>query len=192
MNCLAIDTANTRLTAVLMKGGEVFYREIEVGKSGHSSLLMPTVDGLMKEGGVRPCELDAVAAAVGPGSFTGIRIGVSAVTAIAFATGARRVAVTSFELIAYNRQSVLAAVDAGHGNVYAAECEGGKVVSTRFIEAAEAADSGIEKAVYSSVCSCHEALAGVVAKKLADGDFCDVLVPFYMRKTQAERERDEV
>ena len=191
MNCLAIDTTNTRLTVVLLRDKDTFYREIEVGKSGHSALLMPTVDEVLKESGIEVDALDAVAAVVGPGSFTGIRIGVSAMTAIAFGTGAKRISLTSFELIAYNRQSVLAAVDAGHGNVYAAECENGKVMSTSFIPFGEGA-SDVKGAEYAPVCSYHEALAGVIAKKLADGEYCDVLVPFYMRKSQAERERDEV
>lgn len=191
MNCLAIDTTNTRLTVVLLRDNQVIYREIEVGKSGHSALLMPTVDEVLKEGGVDVNELDAVAAVVGPGSFTGIRIGVSAMTAIAFGTGAKRVSLTSFELIAYNRQSVVAAVDAGHGNVYAAECENGKIMSTRFVSADDK-ESVINSAEFSPICSYHEALAGVVSRKLAGGEYCDVLVPYYMRKSQAERERDEI
>lgn len=191
MNCLAIDTTNNRLTAVLLKDGNIIFREIEVGKSGHSALLMPTVDEVLKEGGIDVKSLDAVAAVVGPGSFTGIRIGVSAMTAIAFGVGAKRVSVTSFELIAYNRRSVLAAVDAGHDNVYAAECENGKIMSTRFVTADEGTDD-IKYAEYAPLCSYHEALAGVVAHKLADGEYCEVLVPYYMRKSQAERERDEV
>ena len=190
MNCLAVDTTNSKLTVVLLRGGDTFYREIEVGKSGHSRLLMPTVDEVLKEGGVKVGELDALAAVVGPGSFTGIRIGVSAMTALAFATGAKRISVTSFELIAYNRQSVLAVVDAGHSNAYCAECKDGKVLSASFVEAGniESLNGGVSK----PVCEAHIALAGVVKNKLNSGEYCDVLMPFYMRKSQAEREKDEV
>ncbi len=191
MNILAIDTTNTRLTVVLITEHGCFSEETEVGKSGHSALLMPTVDKVLKDGGVNVTCLNAVAAVVGPGSFTGIRIGVAAMTALAFATGARRIAVTSFELIAYNRRSVLAAVDAGHGNVYAAECENGRVTAARFISAEENF-TGIDEAEYKPCCTFSEALAGVVKAKAESGEYCEVLAPFYMRKSQAEREKDEI
>ncbi len=191
MNILAIDTTNTRLTVALLTERGCFSEETEVGKSGHSALLMPAVDRVLKEGDVDVSELNAVAAVVGPGSFTGIRIGVAAMTALAFATGARRIAVTSFELIAYNRRSVTAAVDAGHGNVYAAECENGRVASARFISAEENVVD-LKDAEYKPICPYSEALAGVVKAKAECGEYCDVLMPFYMRKSQAEREKDEI
>ena len=106
MNCLAIDTTNTKLTVVFFKDDEVFHREIEVGKSGHSRLLMPTVDEVLKEADADISAVEAVAAVVGPGSFTGIRIGVSAMTAIAFANNAKRISVTSFEVISYNSYAI--------------------------------------------------------------------------------------
>lgn len=192
MICLATDTTNERLTVVLEKNGTAFSRVIEVGKSGHSSILMPTIDDVMRESGTKPDELDAVCSVVGPGSFTGIRIGVSAMTAIAYATGVKRIAITSFELIAYNVPKLTAAVDAGHGNVYAAECENGNVIQTRFIAADQAAECGADKFVYQPVCKSEDALLGVVRNKLAREEYVDVIEPFYMRKSQAEREKDEI
>ncbi|MCM1306284.1 MAG: tRNA (adenosine(37)-N6)-threonylcarbamoyltransferase complex dimerization subunit type 1 TsaB [Bacteroides sp.] len=191
MNCLAIDTTNTKLTVVLLKDDEVFHREIEVGKSGHSRLLMPTVDEVLKESKTSIQEIDSVAAVVGPGSFTGIRIGVSAMTAIAFANDAKRISVTSFELIAYNCANVIAVVDAGHGNAYCAECENGEAVSTRFIGADET--KHLPKYVKTAPdVESWKALAGVVKNKLAKCCFQPVLTPYYMRKSQAEREKDDV
>ena len=206
MNCLAIDTTNSKLTVVLLKDDETFHREIEVGKSGHSRLLMPTVDEVLKEGGVAVADVDTVAAVVGPGSFTGIRIGVSTITAIAFANDAKRIGVTSFELIAYNCANVTAVVDAGHGNAYCAECKDGEVISTSFVSADELNDSLFGAKPAGAVeetkspqniktapdCESWKALAGVVRKKIDNGCYQTVLSPYYMRKSQAEREKDEV
>lgn len=205
MNCLAIDTTNSKLTVVLLKDDGVFHREIEVGKSGHSRLLMPTVDEVLKEGKTAVSEIDTVAAVVGPGSFTGIRIGVSAMTAIAFANGAKRIGVTSFELIAYNCASVTAVVDAGHGNAYCAECKDGEVISTKFVSADEfkrssldANSAGVKETKSpqnvrtAPYCESWKALAGAVRKKIDNGCYQPVLSPHYMRKSQAEREKDEV
>lgn len=189
MNILAIDTTSTGLSIALIKGEEAYSFTKEIGKSGHSATLMPTIDDTLKSHGVDVKDLDAVAVNVGPGSFTGIRIGVSAMTAIAFATGAKRIAVTSFELIAHGRGDVVAAVDAGHGNLYLAECSSGRVVNSFFLEAG---DSKPENAVYLPSQSVDSALAQVVKEKAQNGEFVGVFEPFYMRKSQAEREKDEV
>lgn len=187
MICIAADTASTRLVLALIKDGERFYYTREVGKSGHSSLLMPSVKQLMEEHSVTPDMLDAVAVNVGPGSFTGIRIGVSAMTALAFATGAKRIAVTSFDLIAYHRGQAFAAVDAGHGNVYGAKCCDGVTLETAFYEADACLPSD---AVYEPIGDVAETLADVVAQKAERGEYVSVLEPFYMRRSQAEREAE--
>lgn len=189
MNILAIDTTSTGLSIALIKGDETFLHTTQIGKSGHSATLMLEIDDMLKSHGVDVKNLDAVAVNVGPGSFTGIRIGVSAMTAIAFATGAKRIAVTSFELIAHGRGDVLAAVDAGHGNLYLAKCSNGKVLEAFFREASE---QKVENAEYAPINSVDIALAEVVKEKAQNGEFVNVFEPFYMRKSQAEREKDEV
>lgn len=189
-NILAIDTTTTALNVVLIKNGEVFCLSKELGKSGHSANLMPCIDDLLTSNGVDISDIDTVGAVVGPGSFTGIRIGVSAMTAIAFANNAKRITVTSFELIAYNRSRVLAAVDAGHGNLYVADCENGKVVNARFVEANDA--KNVKNAIFEPCDKVCKALANVVKDKAENGEYVSVIEPYYMRKSQAEREKDEI
>lgn len=188
MNCIAIDTTDTHLSIALIKDGEVYSCCKEIGKSGHSSALMPAVDRILKDHGTDIADIDTVAVVVGPGSFTGIRIGVSAMTAIACALNAKRISVTTFELIAYNREKILAGVDAGHGNLYVAECEGGKVVSTHFIEAS--CDRCPEGIVFDTVESKDKTLAKVVMQKSLNKEYVHLFEPFYMRKSQAERENE--
>ncbi len=190
MICLAIDSTSNKLAIALLKGDEDFCRTINVGQKGHSALLMPTVREMLLAHGVSADMLDHVAVNVGPGSFTGIRIGVAAMTALAFATGAKRIAVTSFQLIAHGRDSVFAAVDAGHGNVYGAVCEGGEVKEAAFYSAEEAAK--LTDAVYEPVEDLATALAATVRLKAARREYVDVFEPFYMRKSQAERTQNDV
>lgn len=192
MNILAIDTTSTGLSIALIKGDEVFSFTKELGKSGHSSTLMVEVDALLKAHNVDVNTLDAVGVVVGPGSFTGIRIGVSAMTAIAFATGAKRISVTSFELIAYNRGKVLCGVDAGHGNLYLAKSEDGNVLEQSFVEAEKAKELDKDSIFFTPCESMDSTLAKVVLKKAQDGQFVNVFEPYYMRKSQAEREKDEI
>lgn len=189
-NVLAIDTTTTALNIALIKGEESFSRSVELGKSGHSANLMPIVSDMLSSHDVDICDIDTVACVVGPGSFTGIRIGVSAMTAIAFANNAKRIAITAFELIAYNRDEVLAGVDAGHGNLYIASCKNGRVEDARFVEAKDAPT--IEDVVFDCAVPAQIALQEVARKKVQNGEYVSVIEPYYMRKSQAEREKDEV
>lgn len=188
MKILAVDTTASTFTAVLINGDSTISTSFEVGKTGHSSLILPTIKALMEEGGVSPDTLDAVSVVVGPGSFTGIRIGVSAITALAYGIGAKRIAVNSFELLAYNRLDGVLAIDAGHGHNYVAELVDGKIVSTRFVESGSA--ESLEQAITTTSCSVSEALDKIVRQKWANGDFVSVFEPFYMRKSQAERNNE--
>ncbi len=186
MKILAIDTTNTTLTVVVINDGLSYSKIVEVGKSGHSLILVPTVEEVMKNAGLTPLELDCVAVVVGPGSFTGIRIGVSAATALSF-DGQKRIAVNYFDLIAYNREKITASVDAGHGNLYVADCENGKVIDTKFVEAEEAKTVNRDVFVSTLADTSAVVLENVVREKYANGEFVNVFEPFYMRKSQAER-----
>lgn len=192
MNILAIDTTSTGLSIALVKNGEMFSYTKEIGKSGHSATLMPSVKAMLDEHEVDINDIDVIGVVVGPGSFTGIRIGVSAMTALAFATGAKRIAITAFELIAYNRRDCIAGVDAGHGNLYLAECKNGKVVKQSFVENGQNGCLDAEKIDFKPLASVDETLAKVAIRKANDKEFVNVFEPFYMRKSQAEREKDEV
>ena len=189
MKILAVDTTSTIFTAVLIDGDKTISTSFEVGKSGHSSLILPTVSELMDMGDTKPQDLDAVAVVVGPGSFTGIRIGVSAMTAIAFGTGAKRIAVNSFELLAYNRENAICAIDAGHGHTYVAKVVNGVIVSTEFVEEKDK-NTLPEDIVTTTNCSATETLDKVVRRKWDNGDLVNVFEPFYMRKSQAERNNE--
>ena len=189
MKILAVDTTSTIFTAVLIDGDKTISTSFEVGKSGHSSLILPTITELMDMGDVKPNELDGIAVVVGPGSFTGIRIGVSAMTAIAYGISAKRVAINSFELLAYNRDNAVCAIDAGHGHTYVAKVENGKIISMDFVEEKDRFTLP-EDIVTTTSCSATETIDKVVRGKWDSGDFVSVFEPFYMRKSQAERNNE--
>jgi len=122
-----------------------------------------------------------------------VLLGVFSYTApLAFATGAKRIAITAFELIAYNRRDCIAGVDAGHGNLYLAECKNGKIVKQSFVENGQSDCLDAEKIDFKPLASVGETLAKVAIRKANDKEFVSVFEPFYMRKSQAEREKDEV
>lgn len=187
---IAIDTTATDLIIVYTDGNKSVSSVIDIGKSGHSSVLIPSIKELLKKAETDISEIDTVGVVIGPGSFTGIRIGVSALTAIAFANTCKRVAVTSFELIALNRGKITASVDAGHGNLYVAFCEDGKITGTRFVENGEEFDR--TNLVFETKTDRAESLIQIVNRKISDQDYVSIFEPYYMRKSQAEREKDEI
>lgn len=130
MNYLAIDTSGKNLTVVIKKDGEYFtYFDTECGVS-HSVDLMPRVEELAKKAEFDFSACDFFACVVGPGSFTGIRIGVATVKALCFAYGKPALSVTSLDTLAYNENGgkVLAVIDAKHNGFYVCGYQDLKVI----------------------------------------------------------------
>jgi tRNA threonylcarbamoyladenosine biosynthesis protein TsaB len=93
--------------------------------TGQAERLMPMIESVMSEAGMSFGELDRIAIACGPGTFTGARIAVSAARALSLATGAAIVSLTSLELMAMNpaaslrgARTLAIATDARRGEVY--------------------------------------------------------------------------
>ena len=97
---LAIETAGSRCSAAVVRDGAVLANESRTLRHGHGEALMPMVERVMAEAALRPAQLDTVAVAIGPGGFTGIRVGLAAAQGIALAVGARLVGVSGFAAVA--------------------------------------------------------------------------------------------
>lgn len=133
-NFLAVDTSGGYMSVVAAKDGEVFSSFTPDCAMKHSVLLMPKIEETLKKAQLRLDECDFFAAVVGAGSFTGIRIGVSAVKGFALACNKPTLPVTSFAVAAYNaiddgvKGKLLCLVDALHDCYYACGYNGGEVI----------------------------------------------------------------
>src|SRR5689334_25447264 len=89
---------------------------------GHVEALLPMIDRVVAASGVSRSALDVIAVAIGPGGFTGIRVGLGAAQGIALALGARLVGVTSFDAVAAalppGRGAALIALDSRRDDLY--------------------------------------------------------------------------
>ena len=153
MNYLAIDTSGTHLTIVLIKNGQIYSEFIPDGNLKHSITLMPSVEKILDDNNVKVSEIDGFACVIGPGSFTGIRIGVATVKALAYAFKKPVLAVTSFDVLAYNKRvgKRLAVIDAMHDNYYVAGYDGDAItLAPCFLEKAEVIKLSSEYEVISS------------------------------------------
>lgn len=185
MKALMCDSSRNELLVVLSVDDKLYTKSVE-GKKGHSSLIMKLVDSLFKEAKISPSDIDVFSVCVGPGSFTGIRIGVSVFNALAYATGAKRIEINSFELLSYGISDGVFAIDAGNGNLYVCNKVNGKY-ELSFLEsgkpiAYEFTKNDVDYAA---------AFKNLVEKKFADGEFVSSFKPLYLRKSQAERNFDE-
>lgn len=121
---LAWDTSTDNGVIAVGRGG-VLVAERRFGVvRGHAGWLMPMIDRLMKEAGLGPADLGAVAVGTGPGGFTGVKVGVATAKAMALALGVPLVGITSLDLLAARAESgsfpLLASIDAKQGLLYAA------------------------------------------------------------------------
>lgn len=130
MKILGIDTS-TPIGSVGLIDGERFVAEhtLSIVKA-HSSRLMPAIDQILKWADLTAHDLDACAVGIGPGSFTGIRIGVGTVKSLCYALKKPIIGVSTLEAIAYNLRYtdklICPILDARKDEVYGAVFRGGQ------------------------------------------------------------------
>jgi len=122
MKVLAIDTSNYVLGVAIVDQEKVIGEVITNLPKNHSVRVMPTIEQLMKECGIKPKELDRIVVAMGPGSYTGVRIGVTIAKTLAWSLQIPLVGVSSLEVLAANGRhfngSISPIFDARRGQVY--------------------------------------------------------------------------
>ncbi len=126
MLILAIDTALDACTAGVLdtNAGRLIAQESQAMKRGHAEALMPLLARVMKASGVPFVALDRIAVTTGPGSFTGLRVGLSAARGIGLAANKPVVGLTTLSayaapVVSRNaKPPVISAIDARHDQVY--------------------------------------------------------------------------
>jgi tRNA threonylcarbamoyladenosine biosynthesis protein TsaB len=119
---LALDTATEACSVALLNGEELIGR-FEEGGLSHAQRILAMVDAVLAEAGVSLGMLDGIAASIGPGAFTGVRISVAVAQGLAFGADLRVAAVTTLEALGLQAVQagalrVLACLDARMGEVY--------------------------------------------------------------------------
>ena len=206
MNMLAVSTSAKHPSAALYleQSGEndlncrgvIMFKRDESNKP-HSVSLGALVDEVLSEAGLSVSDIDAFAVDIGPGSFTGVRIGVSFVNALAYANDKPVFAVPSLAALrnlVSDEGKVCVMLDARNGNGYAAVYENGECI----LEPCACVQSEIMEAysdgavlvgdAFDKDCECDASL--VIMEALGSQEYAlSSAVPLYLRPSQAERMR---
>ena len=113
MLTLAFDTATTAATSALVDDGEVLAERVS-----RAQTLLEDVDALLRQGGKRPSDIDALAVGIGPGSFTGVRIGLAVARGLALSLGVRGSGVSTLAALAEGAPGAVPVVDARRREVF--------------------------------------------------------------------------
>ena len=201
MNILAIDTTTNNLLVAVKKGDRI-YKNQPQKTSKHLEVALPQVDFVINEAGIELSDLDYIAVNVGPGSFTGIRIGIATAKGILCVNkDIKVVPVNSLEFLAYNvkvqkqKQDFMVVIPSTLEKFYSLTYKNGELIDSRIITRKELEEVK-EIPVYS-----YQATQNI--EQLEDSDFLEYveyliksgvsgaigdLKPIYMSLCQAEEE----
>ncbi len=97
---LAMDTAGGACSAALWRNGQMVANRFELLRRGHAERLVPMIEAVMADGAMAYADLDCLAVTLGPGGFTGVRIGLATARGLALACGRPLVGVSNFQVLA--------------------------------------------------------------------------------------------
>ena len=227
MLILALESSAKAASVALLKNGEciaVYYQNCGLT---HSKTLLPMAQDILRNAGLKIADIDLIAVAHGPGSFTGVRIGVSTAKGLSWAADKPAVGVSATEAMAWGAAGVpegatiCCAMDARRNQIYNAlfqhkDGEPCRICEDRAIGLDELAveleerggtyyiigdgaelchnrlkESGISCVLAPEPVRMQSALGVALAAQKAESGSAHDLLPFYLRLSQAERERQE-
>jgi len=121
-NLLALDTTNAQGSLALMRDGKLIEQVVVDAPDGFGHILFAEIGALLDRHSLKVRDIDCFAAAAGPGSFTGVRVGLAAIKGLADAARRKCVAVSNLQAVAWFGTGKLRAawVDARRGEIYGA------------------------------------------------------------------------
>lgn len=187
MKILYIDTTTPDLVVAVINNDTIYNVTQPAVGTHHSEMLCDKVAEVLQVANVTFKDLDAYACAIGPGSFTGIRIGISTVKGYCTAVPLPYIAVNCLNAIATSKQCGRrgsAVIDAGNGYYYADYVNGVNPTLIQYDDERAVSAGKAESAV-----GYFDGAVEIVCNKYAKGDFDSDLVPLYIRRSQAEENR---
>ncbi|WP_067495980.1 tRNA (adenosine(37)-N6)-threonylcarbamoyltransferase complex dimerization subunit type 1 TsaB [Actinoplanes sp. TFC3] len=206
MLVLAVDTATPAVTAALAEVGDDGLRGVAerrtIDPRAHGELLAPQIRAVLQDAGRSPADLGAIVAGLGPGPFTGLRVGLATAAAMAQVLGIPAYGICSLDGLgrAAGPGRVLVATDARRREVYYAVYQDGvRITDPAVAKPAEMSDISVQRAVGEGALKYDfgvpiddrvlypsgEALIALAVDKIRAGAPADALTPLYLRRPDA-------
>jgi tRNA threonylcarbamoyladenosine biosynthesis protein TsaB len=213
MTLLAFDTCLGAVSVAVHVGGRT-HEDFALCDSGHAERLFPMIDAVMNTAGVRFSDLTRLAVTLGPGGFTGLRVGIAAARGIALAAGLPTIGISSLELMALeinaedaaDATKLVVAVDARKGSLFVQEFSVGPIRtlgSARLMDVEDAAHDVADAVIVGSgaailaamapsgrrplrVLTNHQPRAALLVAYAQHLTRCDELRPIYLRAADAK------
>jgi tRNA threonylcarbamoyladenosine biosynthesis protein TsaB len=134
MLILAFDTATEAATSALVSDGEVVGERVS-----RAATLLEDVDALLRQGGAHPSDVDALAVGIGPGSFTGVRVGLATARALALALGVPVAGVSTLAALAAGAPGAMPMIDARRREIFVLRDAEPRVLAPTDVEPARGA-----------------------------------------------------
>lgn len=187
MKILLIDTTTKDMVVSVITENQIFDSTLTAAGTHHSELLCNAVSDCLNKANLTFAELDAYACAIGPGSFTGIRIGVSTVKGYETACSKPIIALNCLEATAFSQNlgnKGKAIIDAGNGYYFADYTQH---IAPCLIPYEDSRT--IDSAQSTFATQYFDGLVYLAKQKFLSNDFCTDLEPLYIRKSQAEEHK---
>ena len=227
MKVLAVDTTSNAASVALVEDNVLVGEFVLNHKKTHSQEILPMIDEVLRRANCEVSDIDLFAAAKGPGSFTGLRIGIATIKGLAHSVNKPVIGISKLEALAYNmpfcEHIIVPIMDARRGQVYTGayiwedgklkeigepeaisieECVG---ACSDFLETVFMGDGvpvhmeyikeKLGDKAYFAPASCNMQRASSIAMLAFEykdkAESYHGLMPYYIRKSQAEREREE-
>ena len=221
MKILSIDTSSDVCSVAILEDNNLIKEINKTDSKTHSENLMPLIDTLFKETNLTLADIQAIACSIGPGSFTGIRIGIATAKAMAEVMQIPVIGVTSLETLAYietTKNNIATIIDAKNNQVYCGIFNNNYQLLQDYLadditEIIPKLKSHLPLTLVGNGAIIHKELLGNLEKvtfsietmqsafalgkcafnKWKKGDVlnADTLLPLYLRKSQAERMKQD-
>ncbi len=190
---LVVDSATDWLYVGIFEGDKALITHYEQGKNNHSATLMPTVEKLFKEVNLDVIHIDELIVGIGPGSYTGVRIGVVVMKMFAWTLNKPLYTVSSLALLASSFTSnglVMPSIDARRGNAFLGIYDKeGQQLTLRHAEKHMALKDALNDYPKAHHVTQGEPSLPVIlhSNVLVKVDDVHLVAPVYLRQTEAER-----
>lgn len=221
MLVLGVDSTSDAATAALLRDGVLLCEYTQNQKKTHSVKMLPMIESMLSDLEIELSDIDVFACGIGPGSFTGVRIGAATVRAFCDSLKKSAVAVTSLEALSNNVNSfdgvIVSLVFARDGECYTAAFENGVEILSPCVmtideikdfakgkrclfvgdgalinkEALSELDASFAKGRHNVISGASIAEIGYNKALLGQTGDSNIIAPLYLRKSQAEREYEE-